>query len=230
MKLNKTCQINNTPYPVIDDDITLDSHRPGKAIITVKADQPLNGLLVFSMGYNDAQLKPWFIGYIEQSITIDQKQQRVIAREAWAVLQYPLPVTLRHSTLAQVTEAITEKTGLTITLGQGEYLSHTTPFFYNLGSGYHAIDSLKTAFKIPRFFSQQQIDGALYIGSWDDSHWQPKSAQIADQWFSNIGKGQRANIPAIPALRPGVRLDNIGMINSIRLTGATMALTWNQPQ
>ena len=106
-------------------------------------------------------------------------------------------------------------------IGKGSYNETKAPFFYSIANGYHAIDALKTVFKIPQFICQQRGDN-IYIGSWQD---QPK-INLDQKWFSEFGKGPRANIPALPQLKPGFYIESLGFIESIRFSGANMGLSW----
>ncbi len=228
MILHKVLAIAGTEYPLISDDITLDIKRPGKAIFTVNADKPLKGLVSYEIGYNPNKLKQWFFGFVESSTTLDNKQQRIIARELTAVLQYPLFLNLRHVTIADVLAKITEKTEINFTLGKGDYSEQTTPFFYSMGNGYHCLDSIGPAFNIPRFIWQQEANATVYVGSWADSHWAKKPVPLDNEWLTNFAASQRADVPVMPPIRPGVQLRGLGYVNEVRLKGETMAIAWDK--
>lgn len=226
MKLHKQLLIAGDDTHLISEDIALNSHRPGRAVFNVKSDEPLKGIVQFSLGYEAQKLTPWFLGYIESSTQLDKKQQTITCRELPATLEKKLFLNLRHQTLAQVLTAISAKTGLAFVVDDNDMNSLTLPFFYSTGSGYHCMDNLGSMFGIENYFWQQQANGQVFVGNWANSFWANKSPEIGQQWFNKFGAGPRAKIPAMPRLRPGVFLKSLGYINSIRLQGSHMALTW----
>lgn len=228
MNLIKELRVNGEYFELISDDPQLTIQRPGRAVFTVKSDKPLTGAVSFDIGYKANNLVQFFYGFIEESVTLDKKQQRIICREFGAILQFPLFLNLRHVTIKDILNAISEKTGLNFVVGNGDYSNQVIPYFYSKGDGYYCLDSIGQAFGIELFIWQQEASGNIYVGSWLDSHWREKSLGIDNQWFSNFGAGKRASVPAIPQLKPGAFLNGLGFIESVRLKDSTMALTWGK--
>lgn len=72
-------------------------------------------------------------------------------RELAAVLANPLPLNLRHVDLHAVLAEVSEQTGLRFRVPDRPYISVKAPFFYNLATGYQAMDSLARVFGILDF-------------------------------------------------------------------------------
>ena len=228
MNLIKKIWVNNELVSLVKDDTTLDIKRPGQAFFTVQADKPLKGMVSFELGYQADKLIPWFFGYIQESITLDAKQQRLVCREMGGMLQFPLFLNLRHVTIKDILNEVSKKTGLHFVIGKGDYAQKTIPFFYSMGTGLHCLDSIGQSFGIDRYFWQQEASGNIYVGSWTDSHWSQRRLDMDNKWLTEFGAGRRASIPVLPPLRPGVLLQGLGFIESIRLRESTMALTWTK--
>ncbi len=228
MNILKQIVIAGTHYPLIADDVSLDIKRPAKGIFTVQADKKLTGIVSFAIGYNSQQLTQWFLGYIESSTALDKKQQRIVARELGGVLQHPQFLNLRHVTIKDILNTISDNTGLNFVVGEGDYSQTTIPYFYSMGNGFHCLDSLGKSFGIERYFWQQEASNNIFVGSWSDSHWSKKSLDLDNKWLSDFGVGERATLPALPQLRPGVYLKGLGCVDTIRLKEASMLLTWTK--
>ena len=110
MKLHKKITVAAQPYPLVSEAANLNLFTPGRAVFTVQADQAVAGIVIFSAGYNPDQVKPWFIGYVETSTQVDNKQQRIFCRELTAVLFPRRPLALRDVNLKQILAAITQAT------------------------------------------------------------------------------------------------------------------------
>ena len=227
MKLHKKITVAAQPYPLVSEAANLNLFTPGRAVFTVQADQAVAGIVIFSAGYNPDQVKPWFIGYVETSTQVDNKQQRIFCRELTAVLFPRRPLALRDVNLKQILAAITQATTLEFVLPATAktYTSQETAAFYNLANGYHAMDSLGGVFDIEKLLWQQQVDGKVWVGSWNDSHWATKSVDIPRTWETNITSANGATVPALPALRPGA-IYNGKVLTGVEFSGVQMKLTW----
>lgn len=169
MRLSRQLNINNVSYPVIEDRILLDLDSPGRAQFLIDAgDKPITAkqIVSFSFGYgiNDT-MQRFFLGFIDTVNTVDRRQQ-LFCRELSATLFAPLALDLRHVTMLEVITEIHKKTGLTFSIGNGDYSMTKVANFYNLGNGYQAMQSMERVFKIPNYLWQQQGDGVIYAGSW----------------------------------------------------------------
>ncbi|NER60871.1 hypothetical protein G3435_14595, partial [Pseudomonas sp. MAFF212428] len=106
MKLHKVLTVDGTVYPVVKDDVRLEIRSPGRASFTVQAQAPLRGLVMLDIGYNEATLQRFFIGYVERSTAANGQQQILFCRELAAILGAPLPLDLRHVHLQAVLEQV----------------------------------------------------------------------------------------------------------------------------
>ena len=230
MKLHKRITINGKVYPLIDDSTQLSLFSPGRAAYSVMSDtDALKGTVIFSMGYQLASIKDYFIGWIESSTAVDSKSVRIFCRELSAVLNFRLPMALRDVTMQAILDVITNKTGLTFSLPEQSkpYLINKAAMFYNIGSGYLALDSLRDVFGVPHFFWQQRQDGSIFVGSWDDSHWQSKRIDIARSLENAVSVSQGATIPVIVGLRPGPKY-NGRILTDVAMSDTKMTLQWSQ--
>lgn len=230
MKLHKLLSINGQPVDLVRDEVRLDLRTPGRASFTVKAAATLRGLVTLDLGYNDKPLQRHFVGYIERSTTANTQEQVLFCREVAAILSYPLPMALRHVDLSAVLIEVSRLTGLRFRVPDTAYAKVRTPYFYSLGGGIQALDSLAQVFGIPDFVWHQQGDGEVYVGSWADSYWGTRPAlQLPVELFDAYQGNQSAEIAALPGLRPGASINNGQRITSVTLTGTQMVLKWKTP-
>jgi hypothetical protein len=227
MKLHQVLTIGGTTVPLIAADIRLDLRTPGRATFTIQAGTPVNGLVTFDIGYNEATLQRHFIGYVERCTAANGTEQVVFCRELAAVLAQPLPMNLRHVDLRAVLADISSKTGLTFRVPDRDYTRTKAPFFYSLAAGTLAMDSLAKVFGIEDFIWQQQGDGEVFAGSWADSFFGARSPlQLPVNLFDGYQGNQSALIATLPGLRPGVSINQGERITSVALAGTQMAIKW----
>lgn len=229
MKLHKRISISGKPRPLTADALSLSLLTPGRAVFTVISDVPLNGVVVFECGYQPENIKPWFIGFVEQSTTVDAKQQRIFCRELTAVLFKRLPISLRAVTIKQVLDKVSALSALNFMLPKSEttYTRSEAPAFFNIANGYYAMDSLASVFMIKKPLWQQQSDGSVFVGSWDDSPWATKKIDMPRTWESDVTSANGATVPALPALRPGA-IYNGSVLTNVEFAGVKMKLTWSK--
>lgn len=229
MKLSKKITVAGVEYPLVADNIQLALFTPGRAVFSLQAGSAtaLKGVVIFYCGYQAAALKPWFIGIVESCTQVDKKQVRIFCRELTAALYNRLPMALREVTLAATLAAITGATGLTFTLPTvaAIYLSNKAPAFYNLGNGYHAMDSLAAVYGINKLLWQQQTDGTVFVGEWDHSPWAAKAVTIPRDFETDVTASNGATVPVLPALRPGA-VYNDAVLTDVSLSGSKMKLQW----
>ncbi len=225
MKIIKTLTVDNQPYGMVTDDIRLELNSPGRATFIVLSDHTLTGIVSLKAGWSDGKTYSYFIGYIESSITVDAKQQKLFGRELNATINRFLPLGLRHVAAKDVLASLTEQTDLNFMIPGSEYMDLPSPYFYHLGNGYQAMDAIGRVYNIPQFIWQQLGDGSVYVGSWQDSRWAGKPVQIPDNLFTRHMSTNSASLPMSPAIRPGV-LFNRGIINAVQLFEETMVITW----
>ncbi len=228
MKLHKNLTIAGKPYDILGDDVRLNLFTPGRASFIVKHDQSLNGIVKYSCGYDAKNIKSWFVGYIQISTKVDAKQQRIFCRELSAMLEPRLPLSLRDVTLSDVLTKIADETKLSFVIPEEpkSYTHRRAARFYNLSGGYFALDSLAGVFGVERHIWQQQADGRIFVGDWNDSHWASKPVTLPNSFESDVQVISGATLPAFPPLRPGA-LYNGNIITSVEFSGLRMKLTWS---
>lgn len=224
MKLRKSLYIGGSPYKLVEDDVRLELNTAGRALFRVQSPQVLSGIVQFRIGYSSqSKDQLFFIGYIESSHTVDAATQKIFCREMAAALSYKLPVSLRHPTLRDVLRAYTEKTDLVFVVPEQPYAARKISYFHTLGSGYHGMDQLGAVFGIEDYFWQPHPDGSVFVGSWQHSRWATRPVEIEEKFFTGVTAAGAKVLPAIPALRAGVRL-NGQRIESLQLKGHEMVV------
>lgn len=230
MKLHKKLTVAGNSYPLVAESVQLSLFTPGRASFSVLADSAdLKGVVVFYCGYKADNIKPWFVGFVESCTQADSKQVRIFCRELTAALYSRLPLALRNVTLKQTLAEITAATGLRFLLADvaAVYLSNKAAAFYNIGPGYHAMDSLADVFGIDRLIWQQQADGSVWVGSWNHSGWAGKTVEIPRNWETDVAVSNGATVPVLPALRPGATY-NDNILTNVAITGTKMQLAWSK--
>ncbi|WP_323600721.1 hypothetical protein [Pseudomonas putida] len=227
MKLHKVVTIEGTVYPLISDDVRLDLRTPGRANLKIQAAAPVSGLVTLDIGYNERSLQRHFLGYVERSTTINAVSQVVFCRELTGILAAPLPLNLRHVDLRTVLDEIHQKTGLSFRVPEQAYTKLKAPFFYNLASGFQAMDSLAKVFGINDFIWQQQGNGEVFAGGWADSFFGSRAPlQLPIELFDDYQGNQSARVAALPGLRPGATINNGERVTSVTLSNTQMAIKW----
>jgi hypothetical protein len=225
MKLRKRLTVDGQQVPLVDEDVRLDMHVPGRAMFRVQAAQPLQGFVRLYLGYsNQTADQLYFTGYVEKSAPVDAQTQRLMCRELTALMDVHMPVFLRHPHLQDVLAAYAARTGLSFIMGKGAYAQRPVACFSALGSGHQGMASLGAVFGIDRYMWQQQGDDKVYVGSWNDSRWATRPVTVAQDWFSACDADGGKTLPVLPALRPGVLL-NGEFIHSLKLHGENMVVT-----
>jgi len=225
MKLLQQLTVAGKVYPLIKDDVRLALNTPGRACFTVQATEPLKGSVIYQAGWTGQALRYVFVGTVANSATINHRTQQLYCRELTAVLHRPLELALRHVTLPQVLDAIHTQTQLTFVTPEAAYTQEQAAYFYSLASGYKAMDDLAKVYQIPNFIWQQQEDGTVYVGSWQESSWAMNTVELPDQLLTEHVTGCSATIGLMPALRVGVKT-NRGRINSVTLQQHKMDIEW----
>lgn len=208
MRLEKRLFIDGEETGLVSEHVALDLSTPGRADLTVKAAQPLAGLVQLSIGVSGkAGMVDFFTGYVEKSTTVDRAQQRLFCRELSAVLWAVLPVSARHVSMADVLGIYARKTGLSFVEIDAAYATTPRPVFQTVANGVHGMDSLGDVFRVKNYIWQQQGDGKIFAGSWDDSRWAGKPFSINESFFQDVQLDGTKTMQAVPGLRPGVLLN-----------------------
>ena len=225
MKIIKTLLVDNQSFSLINDDIRLELSSPGRATFVVVSDKDLSGIVMMNAGWSESQTYRYFIGYIERSVAINPKQKKLFCRELSATLNRPMDLGLRHVTAKDVLIELSRLTNINFNYPDSPYMDEVAPYFYHLGSGYQAMDTIGRVYEINQYIWQMQTDGSLYVGSWQESRWADKPVQIPDDLFTDHMSTNSAKLPMSPALRPGVKF-NRGIIHSVQLSSETMVISW----
>jgi len=224
VKLLKTLTVAGTPVPLVREHVSLDISTPGRADLTVISEKPLSGIVKMAIG--DARKNPviFFTGYVVRSHTVDAKQQRLFCRELSAVLWAITPVSIRRASLRDVLSIYARKTGLSFVVPETPYAETLCPAFQTIANGIHGLDSLGDVFRIPNYLWQQQGDGQVFVGAWEDSRWAGKPFDVPETFFQDVQLDGTKTLQAIPGLRPGVQM-NGQYITSLQLKEHFMVVT-----
>jgi hypothetical protein len=229
MKLHKVLSIDGQPFDLVSDEVRLDLGTPGRGCFRIKASKPLRGLVTLDLGYNDKPLQRHFVGYVERCTAGNILEQVLFCRELAAILSYPLPMALRHVDLSAVLTEVSRLTGLRFRVPDTAYAKVRAPYFYSLGAGIQALDSLGQVFGIADFIWHQQGNGEVFVGSWVDSYWGIRPAlQLPVELFDNHQGNQSAEIAALPGLRPGAMINHGQRVTSVTLAGTNMVFKWKR--
>jgi len=230
LKPHIVARINGEPFALVQHDVRLELRTPGRANLTTKSPSALRGLVTLDLGYNDKALHRHFVGYVERCTTANSQEQVLLCREVAAVLDYPLPMALRHVDLRAVLVEVSRVTGLRFRVPDAPYARVRVPYFYSLGGGVQAMDSLAQVFNIPDFIWHQQGDGEVFVGRWADSYWGVRPAlQLPVELFDGYQGNHSAEIASLPGLRPGAMINQGQRITAVTLTGTQMVLKWKKP-
>jgi len=227
MKLHKVLTIAGKPFQLVKDEVRLDLRSPGRASFTIQSPAPVSGLVTLDIGYDSKPLQRLFIGHVERCTAANTQQQVLFCRELTSVLALPLPMNLRHVDLHQMLEEISARTGLRFRVPDQAYARVKAPYFYNLATGYQAMDSLARVFGIPDYCWQQQGDGEVYVGSWAHGFWGARPPlQLPAELFNQYQGNQSATVAALPGLRPGATINQGERITALTLFDTQMAIRW----
>ena len=222
MKLQKRITVNGEEFPLVSEKIVLSLTAPGTAIFQVQAEQKLEGLVTFAMGWHfDARLTLFFTGEIQTSTRIDAKQQRLLCGEFSARLDKASPISLRHPTLKEVLGAYAKQTGISFIIPDKGYAVTKIPAFYGFGSAYQAMHNLGDVFHIPDYVWLTQADGKVFAGSWEDSRWKGREVEIPDGLFGKASADGARTMTAAPGIRPGCHI-NGERVTSVQFSGHEM--------
>ncbi len=204
--------------------LTFTRDAPGRAQLTLKGEATPNQLVAIELGWGNT-LRRVFTGFIERVAPEKPGYVSVFCRELAAILYHPMNVVMRHPTLMQLLRHITAQTGLQFVVPDKAYANSVIPCFYSTGNGYRVLDEIGHAFGIGDYMWQQQGNGQVYVGSWDDSYWADKPVQLSNALMTPEQSLKKATVPCMPHFKPGVRV-NGRRLASVEHTGTTSTLTW----
>ena len=222
MRLIKTLLIDGAEYPVVSEDIILNLSGSSSANIVVAAEQIPKGIVTFDVGYSTGTIQRFFIGYIEKATRQSADHYSLFCRELSSALQVHCPISLRQCTLSDVLRVITKATYLKFKVGTETKIQSR---FNSMGNGYDVIANLARIFSIDDFVWYQQVDGVIYVGSWQDSFWKGKEVELSEDYFQQQQSNNKASIPLISSIRPGTILNN-QRLEQVRLIENRMLIKW----
>lgn len=209
---------------VTEHRLVFDANTPGRAQLSIKATPEKNSIVAVDVGWGD-NLSRIFTGFIERVLPAEKGYANIFCRELAAGLFHPLPVVIRHPTMMQLLSFVTTKTGLQFVVPDRAYSKTAIPCFYSDGNGYRVMDELAQAFSVPEFFWQQQGNGQIYVGSWQDSYWADKPVTLPNAMMTGHTANKSVTVPCIPKLKPGALVNGI-RLNTVEFSGTESKLTW----
>lgn len=209
---------------VSDHWLVLQASSPGTCQLTVDKSAERFTPVAFEMGWGE-MIERVFYGYIERIMPAANGLYTVFCRELSSALANNLSVTLRHPTLRNVCDEIKAQVGLEFVLPDKPYADTAISCFYGDTSGYAMLDNLGRTYKVPDFIWQQQGNGKIYLGSYQDSFWAGKDITIPQSLMTDQQAGKTATIPAVPKLRPNVTV-NGARIAKVEFKGTNMTISW----
>ena len=227
MKLIKKLTVDGQEYRILSDNIILENSAPGRAIIVVEASTPLSGEINYFLGY-DKLYQLYLTGFIEDSIKINKKQQRLFIKEYATVLNQKYYISLRHVTIQEILKKFSSLSGLEFITEDDSWNNVIFPHFINHGSGYLLLETLGQELEIENFCYYSQPNGKIWLGNWSKSRYGKTTVSIPAELATQRSiKG--ATVPIIPQYRPGLRI-RIGqgtekIITNINITDSHMRLT-----
>ncbi|WEM43523.1 hypothetical protein PTW35_06955 [Photobacterium sp. DA100] len=204
--------------------VSLTENTPGRCKLTVEGNPDSDTIVAVDLGWGDS-IDRVFLGYVERVQPAENGWSDIFCRELAAVLYHPFNVIMRHPTLMQLLSNLTQQTGLQFVVPEKAYSKTSIPCFYSDGNGYRIMDELAQAFSIDDLFWQQQGNGQIFVGSWEDSYWADKPITLPNELMTKHTANKSVRLPALPKLKPGVMVNGI-RLSSVEFEGTEAKLTW----
>jgi hypothetical protein len=207
INLVKRLELGGQVYPVAADEVRLALNAVGRGQFHVRAEEPIEaGVLARYTLALDGRAYPVLLGAVTEVSQRGDRLWRIGVRELAAALERPVALALRHVTPAQVLAALEEATGLRFLLpAAGSYLAERQPYFYTQGDGRAALVQIGEVWQVPRAVWTQLPDGRIYWGDWTASPFNAEPLSIpAGLVVERDELGGALELPAVPALRPGM--------------------------
>lgn len=216
--------VDNQKVDMIDHWVVLQATTPGNCQITINTQVKQHAIVAVDLGWGD-MIDRVFIGYVDRVMPAVNGWFTLFCRELSASLAMNYSVMLRHPTLKQVLDELSQLTGLEFVVPDKSYAQTAIPCFYCDSSGYSILDNIGRSFRINDFIWHQQGNGKIYVGSYQDSFWADKAIVIPNNLMTNHQAGRTATIPAAPMIRPNV-LANGSRIKTVEFKQTQMTITW----
>lgn len=216
--------VDNQKVDINHHWVVLQSTTPGNCQITVNTKVKQHAIIAVDLGWGD-MIDRVFIGYVERVMPAVNGWYTLFCRELSASLALNYSVMLRHPTLKKVLDELSQLTGLEFLVPDSAYADTAIPCFYCDSSGYAMLDNIGRSFRVDDFIWQQQGNGKIYVGSYQDSFWADKPIVIPNNLMTDHQSGRTATIPAAPMIRPNV-LANGSRIKTVEFKQTQMTITW----
>jgi hypothetical protein len=218
MILHQILKIGGETVQIVTIALTLDRDAPGRGIFAVQAAAAPVGDVQLYAGINGLA-RLYFSGYLEQSVRIDSKQQRLVVRETPGRLTRRAPLARRNSTLAEIIGDLQSVSGVQFRTS-GLWIMQSVPHFFNVGSGAEALRLIGQLSGLPDWIALPQADGSVYIGSAANIGRCSTVLRLDPKIFTNLS-ASGADCAFMPSLRPGMRI-RIGDTAEQTITQVTM--------
>lgn len=229
MKPIKRLYLSSDQVHLVECNIVLELNACGRGFITASTETDYTGKMVrIDIGYDGLVLR-WFTGYVERSQPAENGTCRLFVRELIGIFDKLWPCSFQHPTLRQITDWISEQSGLTVTTpGGADYADKPIPHFTHSGTGYQLLASLGRAFSVTDYLWYQLPDGSVFVGAARHSLFAGKPVEIPAEFSQASTGGNSMIVPMIQSLRPGAEV-NGQRLNQVRLNNDDMTITW-QPR
>lgn len=232
MKLREQLIWGSEPLPLESTYTRLELSAVGRAIYYVRSKNKLKqGLIQFNSGTGTGDLDPVFLGTIEICQEVDAGIWKLICREIANNLELPARLALRHITAPELLAELEIITGIGIVIPKDkDSLTRRTAYFYNLSTCRAALDAALILWGVDKPIWTQLPNGQIYWGSWVDSPFSSmKPVTIPEKLITNRYPEDRSfQIPTISALRPGMKIQNGLMVESLEISGEVTTVRWLQ--
>ena len=222
MKLDVKIEIGGKPLKLVQHDVALAFSNAGQATFRVISDTEPRGVVLFDAGYAASKMHRFFVGYVTKTAHQSQKHWTVYCKELSNALSIPCTISLRNCNLTDVLAEITKTTDLQFVTTAGQ---QQIPRFSSHADGFYAIRNTGRVFKVADFAWYQTRDGKIWLGEWKDCEYANAGNIELDTQRYTKQQPQGATLPAIPALRPGMLLNN-RRLEYVRLKDHETTIRW----
>jgi len=227
MKLERRLFIGGVEYPIIKSDATLQLSSIGRAVFIVRSKQKPTGIVSFQAGYTTGTWFHYFLGIIKNAERRDKGSWIVDCKELSEALLLPCTISLRDCSVVDVAADMQRKIGISFDLPSADYTRNRIPRFANTTDALSAIQNIGRAFNIQQFIWQLMPDGQVWLGDHSDSkHAKQGSINIPENLFTKQKSSGLATLPALPALRAGMIVNN-KTLDRVRLIEMETHIQWS---
>ena len=223
MKLNKILKINGAEIPLISEEIILQLNAVGIAYFECGGKTRPEGVLEYWIGRAGKPMQRFFSGFVRSTGELSPQKWGVYADESSILLNAPISLALRHASLREILQKISEHTGIQFEVSQNLLaLDVRLPLFHHQGSCIDALEHLKNSIFFDHLIWFQTISGAIFFGEWRDCFQAQKTVTIASNLILKEST-DKINLPFFAGFTPG-RVSNLGLLARLKLQGEQMEL------